>query len=67
MRSTTVISACLFVALILLCSGFVSAFALVSKPPAQHLSNLHSPDLWPAGVKRVRAAEEDVSSVWLKR
>lgn len=57
MRATTVLPACVFVALIVFCSGFLSAFALVSRPaPQQHLSNLHSPDLWPADVRRVRVA-----------
>lgn len=56
MRATTVLPACLFGASILFCSGFLSAFALVSKPAPQHLSNLQSPDLWPADVRRVRAA-----------
>ncbi|PYE24163.1 BA14K-like protein [Rhizobium sp. PP-CC-3A-592] len=58
MRATTVLPACLFGASILFCSGFLSAFALVSKPAPQHLPNLHSPDLWPADVRRVRAAGE---------
>lgn len=62
MRATTVLPACLFVALIVFCSGFLSAFALVSKPaPQHHLSNLHSPDLWPADVRRVRVAGEGMT------
>lgn len=58
MRATPVLAACLFVAPVLFGSGFLSAFALVSEPTQQHLSNLHSPDLWPADVKRVHMVRE---------